>query len=70
MVRLTPEDSSAEDSVVVRNSAVQGGDAVWEGLRVYDGTVFALDEHIDRLLDSAKVLLSPSPAPPRLSTRP
>jgi branched-subunit amino acid aminotransferase/4-amino-4-deoxychorismate lyase len=37
---------------------------------VYDGTVFALDEHIDRLLDSAKVLLSPSPAPPRLSTRP
>ena len=24
------------------DSAVQGGDAVWEGLRVYDGRIFAL----------------------------
>lgn len=38
------------------DSAVQGGDAVWEGLRVYDGRVFKLDEHLDRLRASAVVL--------------
>ncbi len=36
---------------------VQGGDAVWEGLRVYDGRVFSLDAHLDRLFDSAHALL-------------
>ncbi len=38
------------------DSAVQGGDAVWEGLRVYDGRVFKLVEHLDRLRSSAKAL--------------
>ncbi len=38
------------------DSAVQGGDAVWEGLRVYDGKVFKLTEHLDRLRDSALAL--------------
>lgn len=38
------------------DSAVQGGDAVWEGLRVYDGRVFRLDEHLERLVGSAKAL--------------
>jgi branched-chain amino acid aminotransferase len=38
------------------DSAVQGGDAVWEGLRVYEGRVFRLDEHLDRLFGSAKAL--------------
>ena len=31
------------------DSAVQGGDAVWEGLRLYDGRIFRLREHLDRL---------------------
>jgi len=31
------------------DSAVQGGDAVWEGLRLYDGRIFKLQEHLDRL---------------------
>jgi branched-chain amino acid aminotransferase len=35
------------------DSAVQGGDAVWEGLRVYEGRVFRLTEHLDRLRASA-----------------
>ena len=35
------------------DSAVQGGDAVWEGLRLYDGRIFKLLEHLDRLRDSA-----------------
>ncbi len=38
------------------DSAVQGGDAVWEGLRVYDGRVFELDAHLERLVSSAKAL--------------
>ncbi len=38
------------------DSAVQGGDAVWEGLRVYAGRIFALHEHLQRLRDSAKAL--------------
>lgn len=43
-------------AVSVFDSSVQGGDAVWEGLRIYRGNVFALDRHLDRLLDSAKAL--------------
>ena len=38
------------------DSAVQGGDAVWEGLRVYDGRIFKLTEHLDRLRSSALAL--------------
>ena len=38
------------------DSVVQGGDAVWEGLRVYDGRIYGLDEHLDRLLASAAAL--------------
>ena len=35
------------------DSAVQGGDAVWEGLRLYQGRIFKLTPHLDRLRDSA-----------------
>lgn len=35
------------------DSAVQGGDAVWEGLRLYNGRIFKLTEHLDRLRHSA-----------------
>jgi branched-chain amino acid aminotransferase len=38
------------------DSAVQGGDAVWEGLRLYDGRIFRLDAHLDRLEGSARAL--------------
>ncbi len=38
------------------DSAVQGGDAVWEGLRLYDGRIFKLKEHLERLRDSALAL--------------
>jgi branched-chain amino acid aminotransferase len=38
------------------DSAVQGGDAVWEGLRLYRGRIFRLDRHLDRLVQSAKAL--------------
>src|ERR1700755_1895695 len=38
------------------DSAVQGGDAVWEGLRLYHGRIFKLHEHLDRLEKSARAL--------------
>ncbi len=38
------------------DSAVQNGDAVWEGLRLYNGRIFKLNEHLARLRDGAKAL--------------
>ncbi|PYJ28663.1 MAG: aminotransferase IV [Verrucomicrobia bacterium] len=46
------------------DSAVQGGDAVWEGLRLYNGRIFKLHEHLDRLERSA-CALSFADIPPR-----
>ncbi|MFT7680445.1 MAG: branched-chain amino acid aminotransferase [Planctomycetota bacterium] len=39
--------------VSVFDSLVQGGDGCWEGLRLYDGRIFKLDEHLERLRHSA-----------------
>lgn len=46
----------AEACISVFDSAVQGGDAVWEGLRVYNGRIAELEGHLERLQDSAKAL--------------
>ena len=46
----------AAAKVSVFDSSVQGGDAVWEGLRVYKGRIAALDDHLQRLQNSAKTL--------------
>lgn len=51
--RLYPR---SEARISVFDSVVQGGDAVWEGLRVYDGKIFALDEHLKRLKNSAHAM--------------
>jgi branched-chain amino acid aminotransferase len=51
--RLVPREQA---SVSVFDSSVQGGDAVWEGLRVYDGRIAELDAHLDRLRRSAHAL--------------
>ena len=46
----------AEARVSVFDSVVQGGDAVWEGLRVYRSRIAALSGHLERLQNSAKSL--------------
>jgi branched-chain amino acid aminotransferase len=51
--RLSHRD---EAGVSPFDSVVQGGDAVWEGLRLTNGRIFALDEHLDRLRRSAHAL--------------
>ena len=48
---LVPRDQA---KVSVFDSSVQGGDAVWEGMRVYASGIFCLDRHLDRLMDSAQ----------------
>ena len=45
-----------EAAVSPFDSAVQGGDAVWEGLRLYQGRIFQLAEHLARLRRSARAL--------------
>jgi branched-chain amino acid aminotransferase len=51
--RLSPRDDAG---VSPFDSVVQGGDAVWEGLRLTNGRIFALDEHLARLRRSAHAL--------------
>jgi branched-chain amino acid aminotransferase len=51
--RLTHRDQAA---VSPFDSVVQGGDAVWEGLRLYNGRIFRLEEHLARLRRSAQAL--------------
>jgi len=51
--RLSHRDQA---SVSPFDSGVQGGDAVWEGLRLYHGRIFRLREHLARLRRSAKSL--------------
>jgi branched-chain amino acid aminotransferase len=51
--RLSHRD---EAGVSPFDSVVQGGDAVWEGLRLTNGRIFGLEEHLDRLRRSAHAL--------------
>lgn len=44
----------AEAKVSVFDHALLYGDGIYEGIRAYGGRIFKLDEHIDRLFDSAK----------------
>jgi len=45
-----------EAKISVWDHGLLYGDGVFEGIRAYDGKVFKLDEHIERLLHSAKAL--------------
>lgn len=51
--KLVPEEKA---KVSVFDHGLLYGDGVFEGIRVYNGTVFMLDEHIKRLYDSAKAI--------------
>src|SRR5699024_10356009 len=47
-----------EDAVIsVYDHGFLYGDGVFEGLRVYDGNIFRLDEHLDRLYASAHSIM-------------
>ena len=47
---------ASQAKVSVFDAGFQSGDAVWEGMRVYDGVILRLDDHLRRLRDSANAL--------------
>jgi len=47
---------AAEAAVSVFDHGLLYGDGVFEGIRAYNGRVFMLERHIDRLFDSAKAI--------------
>ena len=55
--KLVPKE---EAKVSVFDHGLLYGDGVFEGIRVYDGNIFRLKEHIDRLYESAKTICSTS----------
>jgi branched-chain amino acid aminotransferase len=46
----------ADAKISVFDHGLLYGDGVFEGIRVYDGKVFKLREHVDRLFESARVI--------------
>ena len=51
--KLYPKD---EAKISVFDHGLLYGDGVFEGIRCYNGNIFKLSEHIDRLYDSAKAI--------------
>ncbi len=63
--RLVPEKKAA---ISVFDHGLLYGDGVFEGIRAYNGRVFMLDEHLDRLYASARAIALTIPVPkPRMS---
>jgi branched-chain amino acid aminotransferase len=56
--------SRSEATVAVFDRGFLYGDGVFEGIRAYQGRVFRLDQHVDRLFRSAKAILLEPPAGP------
>lgn len=52
-----------EATVSVFDHGLLYGDGIFEGIRAYDGIVFKLHEHLERLYDSAKAILLDIPYP-------
>lgn len=58
LIFLNGQFVSKKDAVVsVYDHGFLYGDGVFEGIRVYEGNVFRLQEHVDRLYDSAKSIM-------------
>jgi branched-chain amino acid aminotransferase len=56
---------SADASVNVLDHGLLYGDGIFEGIRAYNGRVFRLDRHIERLFDSARAIRLDMPLSPR-----
>jgi branched-chain amino acid aminotransferase len=50
-----------EAKVSVFDHGVLYGDGVFEGIRLYGGRIFRLEQHLDRLFNSAKAIMLPVP---------
>ncbi len=56
--------SKSEAKISVFDHGLLYGDGVFEGLRIYQGAVFRLEDHIKRLYDSAKAIMLEIPMTP------
>ncbi|MGR9050770.1 branched-chain-amino-acid transaminase [Halobacillus faecis] len=57
-IYMSGEYVKKEEAVVsVYDHGFLYGDGVFEGIRVYEGNIFKLDEHLNRLYDSAKSIM-------------
>ncbi len=54
----------SEAKISVFDHGLLYGDGIFEGIRIYNGTVFKLKEHIERLFDSARAILLDIPMRP------
>ena len=59
--KLVPKE---EANVSVFDHGVLYGDGIFEGIRVYEGNIFRLKEHIERLYESAKTIWLEVPMTP------
>jgi branched-chain amino acid aminotransferase len=59
----------ADAKISVYDHGLLYGDGVFEGIRVYDGKVFKLKEHVDRLFESARAIMLEIPLSPEQMTR-
>ena len=48
--------SKADATISVMDHGLLYGDGIFEGLRFYEGEIYELDAHLDRLLDSARAI--------------
>ena len=61
-IYLNGEYVEKEDAKIsVFDHGLLYGDGVFEGIRLYDGCVYKLDEHLERLEHSAKAILLDMP---------
>ena len=58
---------AAEAAISVFDHGLLYGDGVFEGIRAYNGRVFKLERHIERLFDSAKAIRLEIPHTPAAS---
>src|SRR5437667_9932576 len=56
--------TAADASVSVLDHGLLYGDGIFEGIRAYNGRVFRLERHIERLFDSAKAIRLEIPGTP------
>jgi branched-chain amino acid aminotransferase len=57
----------ADARVSVYDHGLLYGDGVFEGIRIYDGKIFRLKEHVDRLFESARAIKLDIPlSPPQM----
>ena len=54
----------ADAKISVFDHGLLYGDGIFEGISLYEGNIFRLDQHLKRLANSAKAIMLDLPCPP------